>query len=146
MKRHTSLQPLSRDHHGALILARLLQKDAPDYKGLPTDIPGKIIYAQEFYAEDLVQHFQEEEEVLKLVTGTSDQLDAMIATIFAEHEKLHGLFAGIVNNPDISVHLDSIGRELEMHIRKEERELFPLIEETCDERTMVRIGEYLSSH
>jgi hypothetical protein len=36
MKRHEALIPLSRDHHGTLILARLLRSDAPPYKGLPT--------------------------------------------------------------------------------------------------------------
>ena len=49
MKRHPALIPLSREHHGALILARLIQKDAPPYKGLPLEINGKAVYAQEFY-------------------------------------------------------------------------------------------------
>ena len=42
MKRHPTLAHLSREHQGALILAKLLQEDAPDYKGLPTDKNGKL--------------------------------------------------------------------------------------------------------
>ena len=41
MIRHSSIVSLSREHHGALILARLLQKDAPPYKNLPKDLKGK---------------------------------------------------------------------------------------------------------
>ncbi|MEO7264876.1 MAG: hypothetical protein ABIW38_08185, partial [Ferruginibacter sp.] len=70
MKRHPSLISLSREHHGALILARLLQKNAPAYKGLPSDSNGKAVYALQFYKDELIQHFLQEEKVLALVKGT----------------------------------------------------------------------------
>ena len=41
MKRHEALAPLSREHHGTLILAQLLKKGAPVYKGLPDTDTGK---------------------------------------------------------------------------------------------------------
>ena len=110
MKRHPALIPLSREHHGALILARLLQKDASVYKGLPTDIQGKAEYAYKFYQEELVKHFEDEERVLKLVTGVESNLDLMIKTIYREHQELHKLFQSIDNHPDLSNHLDQIGK------------------------------------
>ena len=145
MKRHPALIPLSREHHGALILARLLQKDAPVYKGLPTDIQGKAEYAYKFYQEELVKHFEDEERVLKLVTGVESNLDLMIKTIYREHQELHELFQSIDNHPDLINHLDQIGKTLETHIRKEERELFPLIQETCNEDLMIKVDKSLSS-
>ena len=144
MKRHPALIPLSREHHGALILARLLQKDAPVYKGLPTDIQGKAEYAYKFYQEELVKHFEDEERVLKLVTGVESNLDLMIKTIYREHQELHKLFQSINNHPDLINHLDQIGKTLETHIRKEERELFPLMQETCNEDLMIKVDKSLS--
>ena len=144
MKRHPALIPLSREHHGALILARLLQKDAPVYKGLPTDIQGKAEYAYKFYQEELVKHFEDEERVLKLVTGVESNLDLMIKTIYSEHQELHKLFQSIDNHPDLTSHLDQIGKTLETHVRKEERELFPLMQETCNEDLMIKVDKSLS--
>ena len=144
MKRHPALSPLSREHHGALILARLLQKDAPVYKGLPKDTQGKAEYAFKFYQEELVKHFEDEERVLKLVTGVESNLDLMIKTIYREHQELHKLFQSIDNHPDLSNHLDQIGKTLETHIRKEERELFPLMQETCNEDLMIKVDKLLS--
>ena len=145
MKRHPALIPLSREHHGALILARLLQKDAPVYKGLPTDIQGKAEYAYKFYQEELVKHFEDEERVLKLVTGVESNLDLMIKTIYSEHQELHKLFQSIDNHPDLTSHLDQIGKTLETHVRKEERELFPLMQETCNDDLMIKVDKSLSS-
>ena len=144
MKRHPALIPLSREHHGALILARLLQKDAPVYKGLPTDTQGKAEYAYKFYQEELVKHFEDEERVLKLVTGVESNLDLMIKTIYREHQELHKLFQSIDNHPDLTSHLDQIGKTLETHVRKEERELFPLMQETCNEDLMIKVDKSLS--
>lgn len=146
MKRHPSLAHLSREHHGALILARLLQNDAPAYKSLPADTEGKAVYALQFYKDELVKHFEEEEKVLQLVAGANDSLDYLIQTVLREHRELHVLFKSINNHPNIKVHLDELGKALEIHVRREERELFPLIEETCSEEVMTAIEKSLSAH
>ena len=145
MKRHPSLAHLSREHHGALILSRLLQKNAPAYKGLPADVEGKAVYALKFYKEELIKHFEEEEKALKLVTGINGALDLLVKTIFREHKELHALFKSITNHSNIIAHLDELGKALEIHVRKEERELFPLIEETCNEDLMTAIDKTLSA-
>ncbi|MEO6732692.1 MAG: hemerythrin domain-containing protein [Ferruginibacter sp.] len=146
MKRHPALAHLSRDHHGALILARLLQKNAPAYKGLPADIEGRALYAMKFYKEELVNHFADEEKALQLVMGVSEHLDQMVQTIFREHQELHQLFNSINSHADKTLPLDELGKALEVHVRKEERELFPLIEETCNNQLMAAIDQSLSPH
>ena len=145
MKRHISLAPLSRDHHAALILARLLQKNAPAYKTLPADIEGKASYALKFYNKELIGHFEDEEKILALVTGVDEKLDQKIQTIIREHRELHTLFQSINGHPHLGELLDSIGKELEIHIRKEERELFPMIQETCTGAQLKTIEASLSS-
>lgn len=145
MKRHPSLAHLSRDHHGALLLARLIQKNAPAYKGLPADTTGKVKYALKFYKAELIKHFDAEEKALKLTMGVNDQLDLMVQTIFEEHRQLHSMFQSIKDHADVITHLDETGKVLERHIRKEERELFPLIEESCGEPLMGEIDKLLTA-
>ncbi len=145
MKRHPALAHLSREHHGALILARLLQNNAPAYKGLPADTKGKAEYAVKFYNEELIKHFEEEEKVLQLVKGNNAQLDVLVEAIFREHQELHAAFKSINNHQNFTMHLDDLGKALEVHVRKEERELFPLIQETCSEELMTAIDRSLSS-
>ena len=146
MKRHPSLAHLSREHHGALILARLLQKNAPAYNGLPADTAGKAIYALKFYNDELIKHFEEEEKILHLATGINGPLDLLIQTIFREHQELHAAFKLVANQTDLSAHLDELGKALEIHIRKEERQLFPLIEQSCGVELLAAIDASLSSH
>ncbi|MHB1179329.1 MAG: hemerythrin domain-containing protein [Daejeonella sp.] len=145
MKRHPSLIPLSREHHGALILARLLRQDAPHYKGLPTDAPGKADYALKFYQDEIIEHFDEEEKVILLVKGINPELDLLLGEMEKEHVQLHELFRLINNNSDLSGHLDKLGRALEDHVRKEERRIFPMIQDSCSEELLNTIAESLKT-
>jgi hemerythrin-like domain-containing protein len=144
MKRHPSLAHLSRDHHGALLLARLLQGNAPPYKGLPQDTDGKAVYALEYYANELREHFEDEEKVFQRLKGINGSLDAMITAILREHAELHRLFGEVKAHPRPADHLDTVGRALEKHVRREERELFPLIEQVCSDDLLAEINTILS--
>ncbi len=144
MKRHSSLAILSREHHGALILAQLLKRNAPLYKGLPADTAGKAEYAYRFYRDELVDHFAAEEQaVLNKVKGIAAPLDALADEIIADHLRLRALFESIKNAKDLAAHLDELGNALEKHIRKEERELFPLIEASCPESVLIEMEQSL---
>lgn len=143
MKRHPSLIPLSRDHHGALILARLLQKDAPPYKELPLDPTGKAEYALKFYRDELLEHFAEEEKIIPIVKGINAELDQLMKEMAEEHQELHTLFGLIDKHPDLARHLDQLGKAMEFHIRKEDRQLFPMIQDNCSEAVLTEIAETL---
>jgi iron-sulfur cluster repair protein YtfE (RIC family) len=143
MKRHPVLIPLSREHHDSLILARLLQKDAPAYKGLPTDPAGKAEYAFQFYHDELIGHFDEEEKILPYIKGINDELDLFIKIIPEEHEELTKYFMEIKDHSDLPSHLDKLGKALELHVRKEERQFFPLIQESCTDDQMDEIARAL---
>ena len=144
MKRHSSLAILSREHHGALILAQLLKRSAPLYKGLPADTAGKAEYAYRFYQYELADHFAAEEQaVLNKVKGIAAPLDALADEIIADHVWLRAMFESIKKAKDLTTHLDELGNALEKHIRKEERELFPLIEASCPESILIEMEQSL---
>ncbi len=139
MKRHESLAILSRQHHAALLLAQLLKKGAPPYRGMPTDNAGKVDYALGFYASDLIPHFAAEEAVLGTVQGIDSRLDELIGDIENEHVELRNLFDTLRNHPQLEEQMNTIGTTLDQHIRKEERQLFPLIEEVAGEEKLQEI-------
>jgi iron-sulfur cluster repair protein YtfE (RIC family) len=146
MKRHASLAPLSREHHGALILAQLLKNSSTVYRGLPSDPAGKANYAISFYQEELVKHFKEEEKiVIGKIGGIDASLDALAGEIIAEHKELGKLFGSIKEADDLPAHLEKIGHVLEQHIRKEERVFFPLIEMRCPAKLLSEIEAALST-
>ena len=65
MKRHEALAPLSREHHSTLMLAQLLKKNAPVYKGLPTNAKDKAEYAFQQFETIIKNHFKQEEIILR---------------------------------------------------------------------------------
>src|SRR5207244_1058553 len=113
------------------------------YKSLPQNIKDKAAYALSFYNKELVKHFKLEEQTFALLTGIDNSLDTLIQAIVSEHKQLHKLFESIDGHSDLPLHLDTLGKMLEAHIRKEERELFPLIQDTCDEDLLRTIGKKL---
>lgn len=136
MKRHKSLAPLSREHHGALILAQLIKRNAPAYQGLPTDTEEKVNYAINFYKTDLIQHFSKEEIILEKVKHADDAIAKLAKEITGEHTLLTSRFLSLDTSDDKITALDELGHLLEAHIRKEERILFPLIQEHCSEEML----------
>lgn len=139
MKRHEALAPLSREHHNALILAQLLKKGAPAYRGMPADTEGKVSYAANFFTTDLIEHFRKEEAVLEKVRHVNEQIAGLADEIIAEHKMLSDLFTGLETAKDKIAALDETGRLLEAHVRKEERVLFPLIEKHCGEELLSQL-------
>lgn len=139
MKRHEALAPLSREHHTSLILAQLLKKDAPVYKGLPETLSDKAAYSVKHYKETLVQHFEKEENMLQKVKKYHPGIEQLAAEITSEHQVLKALFYALEHAGSLEALLDHIGVSLEKHIRKEERLLFPLIQEHCPEEILITI-------
>lgn len=130
MKRHPSLIALSHDHHNGLMLAQLIKKGAPEYKGLPTDIIGKVKYAKEAWSKELKLHFKNEEEILfPFVKGKDNELDVLIEEILEEHKQIKGLVKSLDTSKNKKEVLNDLGFLLEQHIRKEERQVFQKIQQ-----------------
>ncbi|MCF8242095.1 MAG: hemerythrin domain-containing protein [Melioribacteraceae bacterium] len=137
MKRHEALIPLSHDHHHGLLLAQLIKKNAPEYKDLPADLNGKIEYTLTAWEKELRYHFENEEKILfPAVRGVNDSIDNLIDEILAEHIEIEDRIHSLKDSENKIDDLDTLGILLNNHIRKEERELFVLIQEYIDEKTL----------
>jgi iron-sulfur cluster repair protein YtfE (RIC family) len=144
IKRHKALQPLSRDHHQGLILAQLIKRNAPEYKGLPTSIEGKKEHTISFFENELKKHFMDEENILFAYSANkNDELDTLIEEILIEHREINHLVDKILSSSQPENLLDELGHKLESHIRKEEREVFVKIEEALSENELLEINSKL---
>jgi hemerythrin-like domain-containing protein len=144
MKRHPALIPLSRDHHDGLVQAvRLLRRAAAD-----GDASARLAAAREFVDffrnEERVHLRDEEEELFRLFLRYVQSRPAPLHEARIQHVQLEGLArkleiavaAGIAHRET----LDAAGELLEAHIRLEERQLFPLIEELVPDDEPGRLG------
>jgi hypothetical protein len=143
MKRHESLAPLSREHHNALILAQLLKRDAPAYKGLPATIIEKQAYAIKMFHETLKNHFRMEDMLLEKAQHCHEEIKKIGGEIIAEHQNLTESFLSLDKAANPADSMDHLGNALETHIRKEERILFPLLQKYCSDEILKDIGSLL---
>jgi mannose-6-phosphate isomerase-like protein (cupin superfamily) len=124
VKRHAALIPFSHDHHHALVEARRLREAAvsgPDPEAAVAAFLG-------FFAAVNVPHFREEEETLFPLVAGFDDARPLIVEALLDHQRLHALVAELPRSLDVRASMREIGELLEAHVRREERELFPLIE------------------
>ena len=143
MKRHESIAPLSRDHHASLILAQLLKKNAPAYKGMPDTIADKVTYAQELFQSSIQKHFEQEEAMLDLVTDCNVEIKALAGEIKTEHRELTALFQSLETATDLKETMNTLAIALEKHIRKEERILFQSLQLHCSDEQLQDIYKLL---
>lgn len=123
MKRSPILQPLSREHHTALTLAKASERAAQSGdEALVSQTCQRVIHA---FSDALEPHFQfEEVSLLPLLHSTETQ--PLVERTLADHQQLRGLLDAL-RQSDAKA-LGSFGKCLSAHVRFEERELFPVIE------------------
>jgi iron-sulfur cluster repair protein YtfE (RIC family) len=95
----------------------------------------------EFYRANLVPHFRAEETVLfpplrETMPGSAPLVDELCR----QHEELHRTVPGLESGTGLAKLIFDLADLLERHIRKEERELFPLFETHFDDAAAERIG------
>jgi hemerythrin-like domain-containing protein len=128
--RHPSLILLSHDHHHGLALALRCRKQALG-RLKPMGVEGLRLRAEEiveFFDHHLERHFRAEEEILfPFMRAAVPQSAALVDDLLREH----GTFRqelGKSGKTGLSKLIFDLGDLLERHIRREERELFPLFE------------------
>jgi hemerythrin-like domain-containing protein len=144
MKRHPALIPLSRDHHDGLVQAVRLRRTAAN-----GDASARLAGAREFvdfFRNEERVHLRDEEEELfpLLLRHVQSPPPAPLREARAQHVQLEGLArkldiavaAGIVDRETLA----AAGELLDAHIRLEERQLFPLIEELVPDDELRRLG------
>jgi len=143
MKRHPALIPLSREHHDGLVQAVRLRRAAAD-----GDASARLAAAKdfiEFFRNDERVHLRdEEEELFPLFLRHVQSQPAPLREARVQHVQLEGCARTL----EIAVTAGSVDREtlktagelLDTHIRLEERQLFPLIEELVPDDELRRLG------
>ena len=141
--RHPSLILLSHDHHHGLALALRCRKQALG-QIKPMGSEGLRAHAKElleFYQTNLMAHFKAEEEVLfpvmrEQVTSSRDMLDQLVR----DHEQIRCAMPELEAGTGLAKLIFDLGDLLERHIRKEERELFPLFETQVNAEKAEQVG------
>lgn len=133
--RHPSLVPLSHDHHHGLALALRCRKQALGQLK-PMGAAGLRERAKElgeFIHVNLVAHFRAEEEILFPLMRTAVPGSAtLVDELLGQHEQLRRAVPKLEAGSGLAKLIFDVGDLLERHIRKEERELFPLFEAHVD--------------
>ncbi|HZU20499.1 MAG TPA: hemerythrin domain-containing protein [Gaiellaceae bacterium] len=124
MKRHPALRALSDDHHHALVQARRLRRAAAAPE--PPDAAAAIFV--EFFNDVTVPHFREEEETVFPLVADDDAARPLLVQALLDHQQLHRLAAVLEDGGELRGAMAAAGELLDEHVRREERELFPLIE------------------
>lgn len=137
IKRRKELVPLSRDHHNGLLLCWKIRT------GIRTEIDYTRIsqYVLYFFEHDLKEHFRQEEELLfSLLPDT----DAMKQDVLQQHARICTLVEEVREKADIPL-LEELADTLDAHIRFEERQLFPYIEQTIDPLILEEAGKKIEA-
>lgn len=127
--RHQKLQPLSHDHHHALLLCWKIKTGFKNH----VSVERIKSYCNWFYLAHVYPHFKLEEQLLFPVLGMEH---ALIQKAMAEHRRLIALFE---DKTDIAQSLQLIVTELEAHIRFEERILFAEVQKNATEDTLQQL-------
>ena len=126
MKRHEALVQLSRDHHFGLLLCWKLKE------GLKREISVERMskYIGLFYQQNLKPHFAEEEETIFKVLGEEHPL---IKEAISQHRIFQKMIEDGFKTPEQIEHFRAL---LELHIRTEERQIFPEIENQATDKQL----------
>lgn len=132
---------LSRDHHHALVIAMTLAR-----AGERTARSSATLYA-DFIVEHEAQHFAIEEELLLPALPATERGAALAERIRAEHRELcaaaRQLRAPALEPPLERLH--ELAGRLRDHVKLEERELFPYLEETLAPEQLELIGAQIAA-
>jgi hemerythrin-like domain-containing protein len=140
VKRHPALAPLSRDHHHALVLAQRLRRAGEQ------DAADAAAAFLEHWSEEERLHFRIEEEVLLPAYAAYGDPDhpAVVRTL-VDHVRIRSDVERLAHGADPEL-LHDLGGRLADHVRHEENELFPLVEQTLPEPALVELGERLREY
>lgn len=121
IKRHEALKPLSREHHHGLLLCWKIRQ------GFKLNIEPERMkaYTDWFQLNYLTPHFDVEEKYIFPILGNDHEL---VKQALTEHRRIKNLFGEEI---ELEKALNEIEKELDQHIKFEERILFNEIQKTA---------------
>ena len=138
MRRSPELMQLSRDHHRALYAALRLRRATPE------SADEAIRGFQEFWRNHGRRHFQIEEDILLpgFAAAGGDSRHPVVSQVLTDHVAIRAR-ARRLGSESLLGDLHELGERLNAHVRFEEDELFPLIEQSLDPAALSALGEEL---
>lgn len=138
MKRDEALHPLSREHLSALLAARELRE--------ADDLEQATRAFLDFWRSDGERHLRLEEEVLLPTWATQVEVDeAGVRRMLDEHLAIRREALRLESGEASLEEARELGKLLHDHVRFEERQLFPLIEEALDADSLGRLAEAIEA-
>jgi hemerythrin-like domain-containing protein len=142
MRRDTNLRTLSWEHHDGLVLAFRIER------GLQNGTDPELIrtYVANAWDEDLSHHFWQEESILPQILKRSSEGKKLLEKLLRDHNRFREMISDLAEAGDIAPQLRAFGKHLNEHIRFEERQLFPFVEEHAGAQDLKELGAFLSEH
>ena len=139
MKRSSALAPLSRDHHVALEVALRLRRATEATLARATE------HFLAFWDRQGEHHFLIEERLV-LLTMPDDDVEWAAATgrVRDEHAEIRNRASALTTDSSLDA-AHELGALLSAHVRYEEREHFPLLEERLSSEALAALGRALVS-
>jgi len=138
IKRSEHLIRLSREHHSGLLFCWKIRQ------GLKKNADAERIrkYVEYFWHHDLADHFSEEEEILFALMKDDDKVKKALQ----EHVEIKALIDAVTKKtaPETGL-FTNLADAVDNHIRYEERDLFPYLENAFAPEQLVKIGEQLNA-
>jgi hemerythrin superfamily protein len=139
MERDKNLQPLSHQHHDALMCCLLLKKGVQ--KNTDPDLLNDFLFTQ--WKNDISSHLEQEEKyIFPLLPGSAFQ-QQVIRMIKTDHELLRTLIGRMQHAKQEQKFYRLFAMLLEQHIRFEERTWFGFLQENLSPDELSRLGNSL---
>ena len=142
MKRDIGLQPISRQHHDALMACLIIEK------GVRKKADLKVLqdFTRKVWDHDLSGHFSLEENYLVPQLRQRKFPEYIIQSMLRDHELLRVLSQRILNGGASYQGFLTFSTLLEQHVRFEERLVFEKAQELMPEEVLREVGAHFPSH
>jgi hemerythrin-like domain-containing protein len=138
MKRDVGLQPLSRQHHDALMACLMIEKGVKKN----TDLKVLQDFTRQYWEKDLDKHFMLEESHLVPYLRKKQFPEYIIQSLLRDHELLRALSQRILNGGATYKGFLAFSTLLEKHVRFEERLVFEKAQEMIPEQELMQVSSH----
>jgi hemerythrin-like domain-containing protein len=139
MKRSEALAELSRDHHQALVVALRLRRATT--AGAASAVAG----FRDYFESVGDRHFDLEEAILLPALVEEGEWAALTERVREEHRALRASGTRVLRDEADVSELHELGEALDAHVRFEERELFPFLEQRLTVAQLIDLGRRLEA-
>jgi len=133
IKRSVHIVQLSKEHHFSLLFCWKVRTGLKKQ----IDVNRIIAYVNYFWKDHLLPHFSEEDILFNEVD------DELVRRAYNEHYEINKLVQSLENQEDKAVTISQIVDLVDRHVRFEERELFPHLENAISEPKLIEVGKKL---